>query len=234
MQRSAIRFATARATPLALLVALSGCDRDPVFVPPAPPKVTVATPLSQPVQDEASFTGQTAAVVSVDLVARVPGFLQEAKVMDGADVQQGQVLYVIEPGQYEAQVDLAQATIEQHQALLKSAEAEFERQQTLQSAGGLDRRELRQGPGRPGFPAGGRRRGAGEPEAGADQSRLHQRGGSLRRPHRPPPGRSRPARRRRQRDQDRHPLRRSTRSTSTSRSTSATSRACSRPCRTAA
>jgi RND family efflux transporter MFP subunit len=133
VQRSAIRFATARATPLALLVALSGCDRDPVFVPPAPPKVTVATPLSQPVQDEASFTGQTAAVVSVDLVARVPGFLQEAKVMDGADVQQGQELYLIEPGQYEAQVDLAQATIEQHQALLKSAEAEFERQQTLQA-----------------------------------------------------------------------------------------------------
>jgi len=135
VQRSAIRFATARATPLALLVALSGCDRDPVFVPPAPPKVTVATPSTQDVQDEASFTGQTAAVVSVDLVARIPGFLQEAKVTDGADVQQGQELYLIEPGQYEAQVDLAQATIEEHQALLKSAEAEYERQQTLQSKG---------------------------------------------------------------------------------------------------
>jgi len=132
VQRSAIRLATAWASSLAFLVALSACDREPVFAPPPPPRIIAATPLNLPVQDDASFTGQTAAVVSVDLVARIPGFLQEAKVTDGADVRQGQVLYVIEPGQYVAQVDLAQATVEQHQALLKSAEAEYERQSILQ------------------------------------------------------------------------------------------------------
>src|SRR5205823_2884790 len=117
---------------VALLTVLGACDREPTFVPPPPPKITAATPLVQSVQDNALFTGQTSAVLSVDLVARVSGFLEGMAFTDGADVQQGQLLFTIEPGQYEAQVALAQATLEQHQALLKSAEAEFERQATLQ------------------------------------------------------------------------------------------------------
>ena len=115
-----------------VLSALAACNQQPAFVPPPPPQVTVATPLMQPVQEEALFTGQTAAVLSVDLVARVPGFLQEVKFTDGADVEKGQQLFLIEPEQYEAQVALAQATVDQHQAELKNAEAEFGRQETLQ------------------------------------------------------------------------------------------------------
>ncbi|WP_201833559.1 efflux RND transporter periplasmic adaptor subunit [Microvirga zambiensis] len=132
MQRSAHGVAVARIFAVALLTALAACNQKATFTPPPPPKVTVAPPLVEQIQDEAIFTGQTAAVLSVDLMARVSGFLQEASFTDGADVQKGQVLFLIEPEQYQAQVDLAQATIDQHQALLKSAEAELERQTTLQ------------------------------------------------------------------------------------------------------
>jgi RND family efflux transporter MFP subunit len=111
---------------------LAACDQKPTFSPPPPPKVTVSPPLVQPVQDAALFTGQTFAAETVDLVARVPGFLQEIKFTDGADVKKGQTLFVIEQGQYQAQVDLNQAAIEGHQATIKSNQADFDRQASLQ------------------------------------------------------------------------------------------------------
>jgi len=116
----------------AFCAALAACNQQATFQPPAPPKVTVAAPVVEPVQEDIVFTGQTEAFLTVDLVARVAGFLREVKFVDGADVEKGQVLFVIEPDPYQVQVELAQATIDQHQALLKSAEAEFERQQMLQ------------------------------------------------------------------------------------------------------
>jgi RND family efflux transporter MFP subunit len=117
---------------IALAAALAGCNQQAKFQPPPPPRVTVAAPLVEPVQEDIFFTGQTEAYLSVDLVARVSGFLREVKFVDGADVAKDQVLFIIEPEPYQVQVELAQATIDQHQALLKSAEAEFERQQALQ------------------------------------------------------------------------------------------------------
>jgi RND family efflux transporter MFP subunit len=116
----------------ALATLAAGCQQKPVFQPPPPPTVTISAPLVKPVQESAEFNGQAFASRSVDLVARVQGFLQEVKFVDGADVKEGDELFVIEPQQYQAQVDLSAATVDQHKALLKSAEAEFTRQETLQ------------------------------------------------------------------------------------------------------
>jgi membrane fusion protein, multidrug efflux system len=115
------------------LLGLAACnDRQALQAPPAAP-VVVAKPVRQDVQPYATFTGQTAAYQTVDLVARVPGFLREVNFKDGSQVEADRLLFLIEPEPYQAQVDLAQATIDQHQAQLKAAEAEFERQQVLQS-----------------------------------------------------------------------------------------------------
>ncbi|WP_336487365.1 efflux RND transporter periplasmic adaptor subunit [Methylobacterium nigriterrae] len=131
MQRLAHGTAAAWLGPAVLAASLAACERQPAFVAPPDPKVTAASPLVQPVQDEALFTGQTAAILSADLVARVAGFLREADVADGADVQKGQVLFQIEREPYQAQLDLAQANLDQQQAVAKSAENEFARQETL-------------------------------------------------------------------------------------------------------
>jgi RND family efflux transporter MFP subunit len=92
----------------------------------------VSNPLVAPVQDAADFTGQASASRTVDLVARVPGFLKEVRFADGADVEKGQLLFQIEPDQYQAQVALSRATLDEQQATLKSAELDFDRKSTLQ------------------------------------------------------------------------------------------------------
>ena len=56
---------------------LAACEQQNKYVPPPPPKVTVAAPVQQPVTRYLEATGNTAAVNTADLVARVQGFVQE-------------------------------------------------------------------------------------------------------------------------------------------------------------
>jgi multidrug efflux pump subunit AcrA (membrane-fusion protein) len=63
---------------------LVGCGEQNRYVAPPPPKVVVSLPLQQPLTRYLETTGNAAAFNSVDLVARVQGFLQEIKYQDGA------------------------------------------------------------------------------------------------------------------------------------------------------
>jgi membrane fusion protein, multidrug efflux system len=132
VQHSAVRMALVALSAPVLLAGLCACSQNPAFVAPPPPPVTVSAPLVEPIQDVADFTGQASASQTVDLVARVSGFLKEVRFADGADVAKGQLLFQIEPDQYQAQVALNQATLDQQQATLKSAEIDFDRKSTLQ------------------------------------------------------------------------------------------------------
>jgi RND family efflux transporter MFP subunit len=107
---------------LATAAFLTGCGK-PTVAPAAPP-VTVSHPRSEPVIVYLDLSGTVAASQSVDLVARVPGYLQSVNFADGAYVEAGQLLFVIEPGTYEEQVKLSEA------ALLQ-AQSEYDRQQEL-------------------------------------------------------------------------------------------------------
>ena len=95
------------------------------------PKVTVAAPVKQMVTSYLEATGKTAAVSSVDLVARVQGFLQEISYSDGAFVKKGALLFTIEPGLYSLKVEAAKASVTAAQAKLTEAEADFKRQADL-------------------------------------------------------------------------------------------------------
>ena len=106
-----------------LAVLLSGCHGSGDNQKPPPP-VTVARPLSEPVVDYIDLSGTVTAFQSVDLVARVPGYLQSVNFADGAFVKAGQLLFVVEPAPYEEQLKLAEA------ALLQ-AQSEYDRQQEL-------------------------------------------------------------------------------------------------------
>ena len=109
---------------------LSACEQN-TFVPPPPPKVDVAVPVQRPFTRYLEATGNTAPIKSVDLVARVQGFLQSINYKDGAYVKEGTSLFTIEPDTYKLKLEQAQAAETGAQATVRQAEADFKRQQEL-------------------------------------------------------------------------------------------------------
>ena len=118
------------AVPVLASIALVGCEQN-TFVPPPPPKVDVATPVQRSITRYLEATGNTAAVKSVDLVARVQGFLQSIDYKDGDFVKEGTTLFTIEPETYKLKLEQAQAAEAGAQATLKQAEYDFRRQTDL-------------------------------------------------------------------------------------------------------
>ncbi len=115
---------------IASLVLLTGCEQNS-FVAPPPPSVDVAVPVQRSITRYLETTGNTAPIKSVDLVARVQGFLQSINYQDGAFVKQGTTLFTIEPETYKLKLDQARAAEAGAQASLKLAEADFKRQTDL-------------------------------------------------------------------------------------------------------
>ncbi len=113
------------------LLALSACGDENHYVAPPPPKVTVAAPTKQAVTRYLELTGNTVAVNSADLVARVSGFVQDIQYQDGAIVKKGTPLFTIEPQPYDVKLKQAQAAEAGAQATLKQAQAEYDRQSAL-------------------------------------------------------------------------------------------------------
>jgi RND family efflux transporter MFP subunit len=127
-----VSAAFARATlMLAAALALAACGQNNQYAAPPPPKVTVEPPVEQDVTRYFDATGNTAAVNAVDLVARVPGFVQAIGYQDGAFVKKGTSLFTIEPEPYRLKVESAKAAITSAQATLTQAEAEYKRQADL-------------------------------------------------------------------------------------------------------
>ena len=106
---------------MALLAALVACGKRNQYQPPPAPPVTVSKPLRMPVTDYLQSTGSVAAFKTVDLVARVEGYLRSVNFKDGTVVKGGQLLFVIEPEPY-------QAKLASQQAQLLDAQTEYERQ----------------------------------------------------------------------------------------------------------
>ncbi len=114
------------------LVALTACEQNS-FVPPPPPKVDVGLPVQRTITRYLTATGNTGPVNTVDLVARVQGFLQSISYQDGAFVKQGTTLFTIEPETYKLKLEQAQAAEAGAQASLRQAESDFKRQSDLVS-----------------------------------------------------------------------------------------------------
>lgn len=122
---------------------LTGCGRHQAqgnaTVPP--PEVLVSLPVNREVTDYEDFPGRTEAVSSIDVRARVTGYLDKDNFKEGADVKQGDLLFEIDPRPYEAELARSQATLvqaEAHQARLKS---DFERAAGLVAKRAIGREE---------------------------------------------------------------------------------------------
>jgi RND family efflux transporter MFP subunit len=121
----------ARAAVAALaLILLAGCEQN-TFQQPPPAKVDVALPVQRPITRFLDATGNTAPIKSVDLVARVQGFLESINYQDGTFQKEGTTLFTIEPETYRLKLEQARAAEAGAQASLKQAEADFRRQSDL-------------------------------------------------------------------------------------------------------
>ena len=116
---------------LAFALTLTACGEKNTFVPPPPPKIEVAQPLKKTVTRYLEATGNTAAVNTTTLVARVQGFIQAIKYNDGDPVKAGDVLFVIEQKPYQLSLEQAEAGQSSAQADTKKAEADYKRQVDL-------------------------------------------------------------------------------------------------------
>ncbi|MCB2226182.1 MAG: efflux RND transporter periplasmic adaptor subunit [Desulfarculaceae bacterium] len=112
------------------LTAASACDGDKEkFHAPPPPMVTVAEPVIKTVTDHSVFTGNTQAVFSVDIMARVEGQLRSVNFEVGSRVDKGQLLFIIEPEPYKAKVDIALANLAVAKAQYQLAQATLVRKE---------------------------------------------------------------------------------------------------------
>ena len=116
---------------LPAMFVLAACGQDNRYAAPPPPKVPVAPPVEQKVSEYFESTGNMAAINTVDLVARVQGFVQAISYADGDYVKKGTSLFTIEPEPYRLKVEAAKAAVTSAQATLKQNEAEYTRQADL-------------------------------------------------------------------------------------------------------
>ncbi len=118
-----------------LLLTLSGCKQSAATaVPPAPPTVV---PVSQPVQREVTdfvdFTGRINAIQSVDIRARVTGYLIKMPFQEGSEVKAGDLLFEIDPRPYKAVVEISRAQVNLYRSQLKTAKAIYNRDKDINS-----------------------------------------------------------------------------------------------------
>src|SRR5262245_55726387 len=114
-----------------LFLFVSGCREKPKQQPPPPPKVTVAQPVQRMVTDDLELTGNTQAIYTVQLVARVAGYLETVLFQDGQIVKKGQQLFLIQQNTYQDNLEQAEAAVLQYRAQLAYAQAQFERYSNL-------------------------------------------------------------------------------------------------------
>lgn len=123
-----LKFGGSRLLGLAAGMALAaGCDqKHPGAVQTPPPEVEVAVPIVRQVTDYEIFTARTQAVQSVDLKARVTGYLTKIDFQDGAIVKKDKVLFEIDNRPYKAALDKAKADLEFAQAALVKNQADYD------------------------------------------------------------------------------------------------------------
>jgi RND family efflux transporter MFP subunit len=113
------------------LLTLGGCKKQAPPQQQGPLPVNFVTAVEKEVTEWDEFTGRIEAVESVEIRARVTGYITEIHFKAGAIVNAGDLLFVIDPRPYQADLDRASANLEQAQAQLKLAQIDFTRAKDL-------------------------------------------------------------------------------------------------------
>ncbi len=121
---------------------LGACRSSNAPPPPALPAVVVAPPLMMRLTEWDEYTGRFEATDTVDVRARVDGYLDSIHFRDGALVKRGDLLFVIDPRPYEAALEGARADVVRAQTRLELAVTDFTRGEALFAIKGISQEEF--------------------------------------------------------------------------------------------
>ena len=122
---------------------LAGCDSKPAASSaPPPPPVTVARPLQKTITEWDEYTGRFTPLETVEVRARVSGFIDSVHFNEGQMVKQGDLLFVIDPRPYRLAVEQAKADVERAKAKLEIASLDVQRGAPLVRSQTLTEREF--------------------------------------------------------------------------------------------
>ncbi len=124
------------------LALLAACEGPTTTAPAPPPRVTVSQPVHKEVMEWDEYTGRLEAAETVELRARVSGYLDRVLVQDGAKVQKGDLLFVIDPRPYQAELDRVEAELERAKARLALARNDLDRAERLFRSRAISEEEL--------------------------------------------------------------------------------------------
>jgi RND family efflux transporter MFP subunit len=120
--------------PLLLVPLLAACGQSqsqPQAAAPSPPQVTIAKPTSKRIADQDEYVGRFVAIESVEVRARVPGYLEAIHFQDGQLVKAGDLLFTIDRRPFQIALAQAEASLAQAKATLAFAESDLTRAQGL-------------------------------------------------------------------------------------------------------
>ena len=128
---------------LAALAVVSACSKPEAQggPPPGPPPVSVAAAVEREVIDTDEFPGRIEAVATVEVRARINGYIQSVNFKPGAEVRKGDLLFVIDPRPLEAEVSRAEATLANTRAQLDLSRTELTRFEQLLAEQATSKRE---------------------------------------------------------------------------------------------
>jgi multidrug efflux system membrane fusion protein len=131
------------ATGAFLASVLAGCDNKPSNnANPPPPSVSVSKPLQKSITEWDEYTGRFEALATVEVRARVSGFIDSIHFRDGQIVKQGDLLFVIDQRPYKIAVEQAKADVERARAKLEIATSDVDRATPLVRSQTLTEREF--------------------------------------------------------------------------------------------
>lgn len=139
-----IRYALLGIAAVLLVMLTVACSRGNVQAAPAappPPLVTVVNATTQDVPRYLDEIGRNAAYESVTVTPQVGGRIVERHFRDGDNLRKGQLLFVIDPRPYKAQVDSAQATLAQTKAALELAKIQYARDADIIATRAISRQD---------------------------------------------------------------------------------------------
>jgi multidrug efflux system membrane fusion protein len=129
---------------LAPLLLLAGCPdgNDEATAPPPPPTVTVAHPVVREIVEDDEFVGRFEATESVEIRARIDGYLSAVHFTDGALVKQGDLLFTIDQRPFEAALREAEAAVNSADAVLTYTRDNLARAEDLIANGNISQQTV--------------------------------------------------------------------------------------------